>query len=58
MAAYSSTVAVTPIDATASMIELSLEFEPADGVDLTEATDNLLKFLGGNLKAMKRAVAA
>jgi hypothetical protein len=58
MASYHSTVAVTPIDAGASMIELTLEFEPAEGVDLTETTGNLLKFLGGNLKAMKRAAAA
>ena len=58
MASYHSTVAVAPIDDGASMIELSLLFEPAEGVDMTETTDQLLKFLGGNLKAMKRAVAA
>jgi hypothetical protein len=58
MAAYFSTVSVRPIDAASSMIELTVEFEPAEGGDLTEATDNFLKFLGGNLKAMKRAVAA
>lgn len=57
MAAYFSTVSVRPIDAGASMIELTVEFEPAEGGDLTEATDNFIKFLGGNLKAMKRAVA-
>jgi hypothetical protein len=58
MKSYHSTVAVRPIDAGASMIELTLEFEPAEGVDMTETTGALLKFLGGNLKAMKRAAAA
>jgi Polyketide cyclase / dehydrase and lipid transport len=58
MVSYHSTVAVAPIDEGAAMIELSLVFEPAEGVDLTETTDQLLKFLSGNLKAMKRAVAA
>src|ERR1700753_3708257 len=57
MAAYFSTVSVRPSDAGSSMIELTVEFEPAEGGDLTEATDNFLKFLSGNLKAMKRAVA-
>ena len=40
------------------MIELIIEFDPADGVDMTESTTAFLKFLGGNLKAMKRAAAA
>ena len=55
---YISTVAVTPVDGGGSMIELSVLYEPAEGVDMNEATTNLLKFLGGNLKAMKRAAAA
>ena len=58
MASYTSTVSVTPIDETSSRIELIVDYEPAEGVDMTEATDGFLKFLGGNLKAMKRAVAA
>jgi hypothetical protein len=53
---YESTVSVVP-NAVGCMIALSVLFEPAEGVDLTEATENLLKFLGGNLKAMKRAAA-
>lgn len=57
MTAYYSTVSVTEADGQA-MIELSVLFEPAEGVDMNETTTNLLKFLGGNLKAMKRAVAA
>ena len=56
---YVSTVAVTPGgDGGGSMIELSVLYETAEGVDMNEATTNLLKFLGGNLKAMKRAAAA
>jgi len=58
MTSYHSTVAVRPLEGGAAMIELTLEFETAEGVDLTETTENLLKFLGGNLKAMKRASAA
>lgn len=57
MAIYRSTVAVRPLDA-GSMIELTIEFEPAEGTELTAATDQFIRFLGGNLKAMKRAVAA
>ena len=55
---YVSTVAVTPADGGGSFIQLTVLYEPAEGVDMNEATSNLLKFLGGNLKAMKRAVAA
>ena len=54
---YISTVAVGPGEDGGSMIELSVLYEPAEGVDMNEATTNLLKFLGGNLKAMKRAAA-
>jgi hypothetical protein len=58
MTAYYSTVAVRPLGDGAAMIELTLEFETAKDVDLAETTENLLKFLSGNLKAMKRAAAA
>ena len=58
MKLYRSTVSVRPLDAGRAMIELIVEFDPADGVDMTESTTNFLKFLGGNLKAMKRAAAA
>ncbi len=57
MKLYRSTVSVRPLDAGRSMIELIVEFDPADGVDMTESTTAFLKFLGGNLKAMKRAAA-
>lgn len=56
MKAYYSTVSVVPLEAGASRIELAIEFEPAEGGDMTAATDGFLKFLGGNLKAMKRAI--
>ena len=59
MKLYRSTVSVVPSpDGAGSMIELSVAFEPAEGGDMTAATDQFIKFLGGNLKAMKRAVAA
>jgi hypothetical protein len=57
MKVYRSTVAVTPIDANNSMIELNIVFEPAEGTEMRAATDGFLKFLGGNLSAMKRAAA-
>ncbi|WP_293902252.1 SRPBCC family protein [Phenylobacterium sp.] len=58
MASYVSTVSVVPLADGVCRIELIVDFEPAEGVDQTEATDGFLKFLGGNLKAMKRAAAA
>ena len=58
MTHYASTVSVVPIDEASCRIELVVDYAPAEGTDLTEATDGFLKFLGGNLKAMKRAVAA
>ena len=58
MTHYASTVSVVPVDDASCRIELVLDYEPGEGVDMTEATDGFLKFLGGNLKAMKRAVAA
>lgn len=57
MKLYRSTVAVRPLDDGGSMIELTVEFDPAEGTEMTPATENFLKFLGGNLKAMKRAAA-
>jgi hypothetical protein len=55
MKTYRSTVSVKPLDGGRCWIELTIQFDPADGTDMTEATDNFLKFMGGNLKAMKRA---
>ncbi len=57
MKLYRSTVSVRPLDAGRCMIELIVEFDPADGVDMTDSTDGFLKFLSGNIKAMKRAAA-
>ena len=58
MKLYRSTVAVVPGADGGAMIELTVAFEPADGVEMTASTEGFMKFLGGNLKAMKRAVAA
>lgn len=57
MKLYRSTVSVRPLGDGRCMIELSIEFDPAEGVDMNESTTNFLKFLGGNLKAMKRAAS-
>jgi hypothetical protein len=56
MKIYRSTVSVSPQDEGA-MIVLTVEFEPVEGGDVTASTEGFMKFLGGNLKAMKRAVA-
>jgi hypothetical protein len=58
MKLYRSTVAVVPGDDGGAMIQLTVAFEPAEGVEMTASTEGFMKFLGGNLKAMKRAVAA
>jgi hypothetical protein len=58
MKLYRSTVAVTPGPDGGAMIELTVAFEVDDGGDVTASTEAFMKFLGGNLKAMKRAVAA
>ncbi len=58
MKQYRSTVAVRALGDGGAMIELTVEFDPAEGTEITPATENFLKFLGGNLKAMKRAAAA
>lgn len=58
MKVYRSTVSVSPGADGAAMIVLTVEFEPAEGGDMTASTEGFMKFLGGNLKAMKRAVAA
>ena len=57
MKVYRSTVAVTQTAEGEAMIELTVVFDPADGVEMTPATEGFMKFLGGNLKAMKRAAA-
>jgi len=57
MRLYHSTVAVTETDGQA-MIELTILFDPAEGVEVGPATEQFLAFMSGNLKAMKRAAAA
>lgn len=57
MKVYRSTVAVSEHRGQA-YIQLTVEFDPAEGVEMTPATEGFLKFLGGNLKAMKRAISA
>jgi hypothetical protein len=54
--AYFSTVSVKPSGADASRIELIVKFEPNTEGELAEKTEQLTKFVRGNLKAMKRAL--
>ena len=56
MKAYFSTVSVKPAGADASRIELVVKFEPKDASKLEETRDQMGRFCGGNLKAMKRAL--
>jgi len=56
MKAYFSTVSVKPAGADASRIELIVKFEPKDHAKLEETKDQMGRFCGGNLKAMKRAL--
>lgn len=57
MVDYVSTVSVKPVGPGASHIELIVRFTPKDETALTEIGEQLGKFLRGNLKAMKRALA-
>ena len=54
--AYFSTVSVKPGGADASRIELIVRFEPNTEGELAEKTEQLTRFVRGNLKAMKRAL--
>jgi hypothetical protein len=54
--AYFSTVSVNPGGGDASEIVLKVEFEPNTPDELGEKTEQLTKFVRGNLKAMKRAL--
>ncbi len=56
MRAYFSTVSVRPTGDSAARIELVVKFEPIDETTLEAATEQLTRFLRGNLKAMKRAL--
>jgi len=53
---YLSTVSVKPAGDGASEIVLKVEFEPNTADELGEKTEQLTKFVRGNLKAMKRAL--
>lgn len=55
---YHSTIMVRPTGSGGTTIAFSITFQPKDGVDMGEATTGFLKFFEGNLKAMKRAIAA
>jgi hypothetical protein len=54
--AYVSTVSVKPAGPETSRIELIVKFEPNTEAELGEKTEQLTKFVRGNLKAMKRAL--
>jgi hypothetical protein len=54
--AYFSTVSVKPVGPQASRIELIVKFEPNTEGELAERTEQLTRFVRGNLKAMKRAL--
>ncbi len=58
MKVYRSTVAVKPGTDMPAMIELTVEFEVADGGDIRKATEGFLAFLGGNIRAMEKALGA
>lgn len=53
---HSATVRVVPIDAGKSRIELSTEGTVKPELNAEEVLGNMKKGLGGNLKAMKRAL--
>jgi len=54
--AYFSTVSVKPVGPGASRIELIVKFEPNTEAELGEKSEQLTRFVRGNLKAMKRAL--
>jgi len=54
--AYFSTVSVKPEGPAASRIELKVKFLPNTEAELPEKSEQLTKFVRGNLKAMKRAL--
>lgn len=56
MAFYNGTVAARPVGDGKTLIELSVKFVPAEGVELREATEKFLAFLSGNLRAMQKTI--
>lgn len=56
MKAYFSTVSVKPGVDEAAMIELAVQFEVAEGGNVRDATEGMLAFLGGNIRAMQKAL--
>ena len=56
MADYRSTVAVIPLDANHSRIELIMHLSPAEGQTDEDITARYTRNLRGNLRAMKKAL--
>lgn len=56
MADYRSTVAVIPLDATTSRIELIMHLSPSEGQTDEDITARYTRNLRGNLRAMKKAL--
>jgi hypothetical protein len=56
MKVYRSTVAARPGTDAPTMIELTIEFDVAEGGDVRQATEGFLAFLGGNIRAMQKAL--
>jgi len=52
----SSTVSVVPVDGSKSRIELKAEFAAPAGTSDEDAVAGRMKFLRGNIKAMKKAL--
>ena len=51
-----ATVSVKPGVDEAALIELAVQFEVAEGGNVREATEGMLAFLGGNIRAMQKAL--
>jgi hypothetical protein len=56
MADYRSTIAVIPLDATHSRIELIMHLSPSEGQTDEDITARYTRNLRGNLRAMKKAL--
>ena len=56
MVDYRSTVAVIPLDATHSRIELIMHLSPSEGQTDEDITTRYTRNLRGNLRAMKKAL--
>jgi hypothetical protein len=56
MADYRSTIAVIPLDANTSRIELIVHLSPSEGQTDEDVTARYTRNLRGNLRAMKKAL--